>query len=138
MAVTPVSWPGQSNDARRLGEGAIRAARTRAAAPAGRLMKKISRHDTRVSSPPKRGPDVEAATPPMAHTATARARRGPSGKAWLSSAIDAGISTAAAEPCTNRAATRNPSLEASPQAADAATNTPDPDGEGPPGAYPIR
>jgi hypothetical protein len=69
---------------------------------------------------------VDAATPPIAHSATARARSGPSRKARLISAIDAGINTAAAEPCTNRAATSQPRLGASPQPADAAAKTPAP------------
>ena len=41
-------------------------------------------------------------------------------------AIDAGIMTAAAEPCTNRARTSVDKFGASPQPADAATNSPTP------------
>jgi hypothetical protein len=43
-------------------------------APAGTLMKKISRQLTRVSTPPSTGPADDATAPPIAQTATARAR----------------------------------------------------------------
>jgi len=45
------------------GEGMTRASRSRAPVPAGRFTKKISRHDTTLSTAPSSGPDVEAATP---------------------------------------------------------------------------
>jgi hypothetical protein len=57
-----------------LGECLAPASSSSATAPAGTLTKKISRHDTRLSSPPRTGPEVEAATPPIDHSATARAR----------------------------------------------------------------
>ena len=72
------------------------------------------------SRPPNTGPALDATAPPIAHTATARARRTGSGYAWVISAIDDGITTAAAVPCTNRAAT---SAGASPHAVDATTKT---------------
>jgi hypothetical protein len=59
---------------------------------------KISRQLTRVSTPPSSGPEDDATAPPIAHTATARARRAGDGYAWPISAIDEGISTAAAAP----------------------------------------
>jgi hypothetical protein len=76
-----------------------------------------------VSRPPATGPDEEATAPPIAHTATARARRPGSGYAWLISAIEDGMITAAAAPCANRAATNAARLGARPQAVDAVTNT---------------
>src|SRR4051794_27502141 len=94
-----------------------------AATPTGMLMKKISRQLAEVSSPPSTGPADDAAAPPIAHMAIARARRGPLGYAWPSSAIDAGIITAAADPWTNRAATRAASEGENPQAADAPTKS---------------
>ena len=57
----------------------MRASNTNAATPTGRLIRKISRQDTSVSRPPTSGPELEASAPPMAHTATARARRTGSG-----------------------------------------------------------
>jgi hypothetical protein len=42
-------------------------------------MKKISRHDIKVRTPPSTGPEVAATEAPIAHTATARARRDGSG-----------------------------------------------------------
>ena len=42
--------------------------------------------------------------PPIAHTATARARRAGSGYAWPTRVIEEGIITAAAAPWTNRGA----------------------------------
>jgi DNA-binding MarR family transcriptional regulator len=89
-------------------------------------MKKINRQVTRVSRPPTTGPEEAATAPPIAHTATARARLAGSGNAWPISAIDAGIITAAAAPCPNRATMSAPRLGARPQAAEAATNTPSP------------
>src|SRR2546430_13555227 len=74
-------------------------------APTGRLMEKINRHETRVSIPPTTGPADDATEAPIAHTATARARLPGCGYAWPISAIDDGITTAAAAPCTNRDAT---------------------------------
>ena len=89
-------------------------------------MKKIIRHVTSVSRPPSTGPADDATPPPMAHTATARARLTGSAYPWLMRAIEAGIITAAAVPCTNRAAISAPRLGARPQAAEAATNNPSP------------
>jgi hypothetical protein len=89
-------------------------------------MKKISRHVTRVSSPPSTGPDEDAAAPPIAHTATARARLAESAYAWPMRAVEDGIITAAAAPCTNRAATSVPRLGARPQATEATANAPSP------------
>jgi hypothetical protein len=94
-------------------------------------MKKISRQSTTSSSPPSTGPAEEATAPPMAHIPSARARGRGSGKASRSSAIAEGIITAAAEPCTSRAATR-----ASPHAAEATTNTTSPSPKA--GRAPIR
>ena len=54
--------------------------------------------------PPSTGPVEEAKAPPIAHIATARARRPGLGYAWPSRAIDAGIITAAADPCMKRLA----------------------------------
>ncbi len=122
MASTAVTCPAQSNGAGRRGDGAVRASRTRAAAPAGTLMKKISRQLARVSSPPVTGPAEDAIAPPIAHMATARARRAGSGNAWPIRAIDDGIMTAAAAPCTSRAVTSTPRPGARPQAAEASTN----------------
>ena len=79
MASTPVTCPNPSNGTRRRDDRPIRATRTNAAAPTGTLTKKINRHDTRVSSPPSTGPDEDAIAPPIAHTATARARLARSG-----------------------------------------------------------
>src|SRR6516164_3337676 len=89
-------------------------------------MKKISRQLTRVSTPPSSGPEDEATAPPIAHTATARARRAGSGCAWLISAIDEGIITAAPALWANRAATSALMAGASPHAAEARTNTASP------------
>src|SRR3954447_16932898 len=100
-------------------------------------MKKISRQLAETSSPPRTGPADEAAAPPIAHMAIARARRGPPGYACPSSAIDAGIITAAADPWTNRAAIIAASDGATPHAADASTKIADADGEGAAGADPI-
>ena len=79
MATTAVTCPIQSNGTRRRGERSIRTASTIAASPTGTLMKKISRHVTSVSTPPSTGPHDDASAPPIAHTATARARRAGSG-----------------------------------------------------------
>ncbi len=105
------------------GERCVRANRTSATTPTGKLTKKINRQLATVSRPPSTGPEQEATAPPIAHTATARARRPGSGYAWPISAIDDGIITAAAAPCTNRAAISAPRLGARPHAAEAATNT---------------
>ena len=86
-------------------------------------MEKINRHETRVSRPPTTGPADDATEAPIAHTATARARLPGCGYAWPISAIDDGITTAAAAPCTNRDATSTPKPGARPHPADAATNT---------------
>jgi hypothetical protein len=61
-------------------------------------MKKINLQLISVSTPPSTGPDDDAMAPPIAHTATARPRSRGLGKAWLMSAIVAGIITAAADP----------------------------------------
>lgn len=62
----------------------------------------------RVSSPPVTGPAEDAAAPPIAHRTTARARRAGSANARPTRAIDDGIMTAAAAPCTSRPATSTP------------------------------
>src|SRR4051812_30055851 len=119
MAVTALAWPNQSNEAARRGDGATRRRSSSAAAATGRFTKKMSRQLTRVSTPPRTGPDDDATAPPIAHIATARPRWRCSGYAWPIKAIDAGIITAAAEPWTNRAATSSASVGAKPHAADA-------------------
>jgi hypothetical protein len=53
----------------------MRATSTMAATPTGTLMKKINRQLTSVSTPPSTGPADDANAPPIAHSATARARR---------------------------------------------------------------
>ena len=80
MASTAVTCPGQSNGAGRRGDGAARASKTSAAA-AGRDVDEEDQPpaDARVSSPPSTGPDEEATAPPIAHIASARARRAGSG-----------------------------------------------------------
>src|SRR4051794_17720545 len=85
-------------------------------------MKKIARQLTSASTPPSKGAHEEAIAPPMAETATARARGTGSGYAWLISAIDDGMISAAAAPCTNRAATSTVIVGAQPQVRDATTN----------------
>src|SRR6516225_10245289 len=126
IAITAVTCPAQSNRAARCGDGRTRASSSSVTAPAGTLMTKISRQLTTVSTPPSSGPEDEATAPPIAHTATARARRTGSGYACPISAIDDGIITAATAPWTNRAPTSAPMAGASPHAAEAATNTASP------------
>jgi hypothetical protein len=126
MARTAVSCPAQSNGTLRRGDRPVQATKTSATAPTGTLMAKISRQVTTLNRPPSTGPDVDATAPPMAHTPTARTRLAGSAYAWRMRAIEDGISTAAAAPWTNRAATRAPSVGANPQAAEAAANTASP------------
>jgi hypothetical protein len=75
MASTADICPAQSNGTVRCGDGSVQASSPRATAPTGKLMPKISRQLTRLNSPPSTGPEQEATEAPMAHTATARARR---------------------------------------------------------------
>src|SRR6266702_3871405 len=86
----------------------------------------MARQLTRVSTPPSTGPHAEATEPPIAHTATARARLTESGYACPISAIDDGMITAAAAPCTILAAISAPIAGASPHAADRRANSPTP------------
>src|SRR6266571_6275937 len=86
----------------------------------------MARQLTRVSTPPSTGPHAEATEPPIAHTATARARLTESGYACPISAIDDGMITAAAAPCTILAAISAPIAGASPHAADTRANSPTP------------
>ncbi len=92
------------------------------------MTRKIHRQLAEINSPPRTGPADEATAPPIAHIDTARARRPGSGYAWAISAIDEGITTAAAVPCTNRNATSSARPGASPQATEAITKptTPSP------------
>src|SRR5438270_13868653 len=119
----PLACPAQSNGARRRSDGPMRERRTSATDPTGMLMRKMNRQLADVSSPPSTGPADDAAAPPIAHMAMARARRGPLGYAWPSRAIEDGIITAAAPPWTNRPATSAPSEGANPHAADPVTNS---------------
>ena len=127
MASTPVICPVTSNGTTRGREGRVRASSSSAMAPAGTLRKKISRQSIRVSTPPSTGPDEDATEPPIAQTPIARPLAFGSGNAWRMRAIEAGIIAAAAAPCTNRAATRNPSAGARPHATDARIKTARPD-----------
>jgi hypothetical protein len=86
------------------------------------LIGKIHRQLTVVSTPPRSGPAEDAAAPPIAHIATARAWRTGSGWAWAMSAMDDGITSAAASPWAKRNATSTPSCGAGPHAGDARVN----------------
>ena len=75
IATTAVTNPKASNGASRRSDCSARAASMSAARPTGMLMRKISRHDTSVSSPPNTGAEDEAIAPPIAQVATACALR---------------------------------------------------------------
>ncbi len=77
IASTPVACPGRSKGTTRGREGSARASSSNAIAPAGTLIKKISRQSARLRTPPSTGPEEEATAPPIAHTpADQRHRRG--------------------------------------------------------------
>src|SRR6266566_7500145 len=128
MAVTPLACPAQSSGTRWWDERPARASRSSATAPTGTFTRKIHRQLASVSTPPRIGPHEEATAPPIAQIATALVRRAGSGYDCPIKAIEDGIITAAAVPCTNRNTTRAPRLGASPQAAEARTkaSTPNP------------
>lgn len=76
----------------------MRASSRSATAPTGRLIQEISRQEISRQETAQHGAGRGGKRPPIALTATARARWTASGYAWPMSAIVAGIITAAAAP----------------------------------------
>ncbi len=94
--------------------------------PIGTLIRKIQRQDTSVRAPPMISPAIEPTPVMAAKMAIAWLRAGPGAKVVATSARAVGEATAAPTPCSARAATRVPSLTASPHSSEASVNNPTP------------
>jgi hypothetical protein len=92
--------------------------------PMGRLIKKIQRQPSRsVIPPPASTPTVPAIAAIVPHAPSAFVRCGPDGKRMVTSASDAGASSAAPSPWPARAAISHATESAAPAASEATVNS---------------
>ncbi len=93
------------------------------ATPTGTLIRNTQRHPAySVSNPPSTHPDAPPPAAAAVQIPTARRRAAPGSVTALSRASAAGVSRAAASPCSTRAAISTQPAGARPQASDAAVN----------------